>query len=221
MATVKYEWYTNKTWDGKIDAKFEDNLKRSRGSGNKAEFIQIQGCLLLESLKANIQDVGVELLFRLFSDFPAEHVSIILAQEKLGDYYLKKNNFDRAEHYLRIVVKYCKIQNSTGGTSGIADLKLAETIVKSMQPNKLEEAYLYVTKYPVANIKFNNSKFYYAELAAHVCDLLDKREEAKAFAKTAIQLSAEVRHPLNRYKIATENKNSVVQLPTLIEIKNK
>ena len=123
MATVKYEWYTNKTWDGKIDAKFEDNLKRSRGSSNKAEFIQIQGCLLLESTKANIQDVGVELLFRLFSDFPAEHVSIVLAQEKLADHYLKKNNFERAEHYYRNVVKYCKAQNSTGGTSGLADLK--------------------------------------------------------------------------------------------------
>ena len=144
MATVKYEWYTNKTWDGKIDAKFEDNLKRSRGSSNKAEFIQIQGCLLLESTKLNIQDVGVELLFRLFSDFPAEHVSIVLAQEKLGDYYLKKNNFERSVHYFRIVVKYCKTQNSTGGTSGIADLKLAETIVKSQQLEKLDEAYQYI-----------------------------------------------------------------------------
>ena len=220
MATVKYEWYTNKTWDGKIDAKFEDNLKRSRGSSNKAEFIQIQGCLLLESTKLNIQDVGVELLFRLFSDFPAEHVSIVLAQEKLGDYYLKKNNFERSEHYFRIVVKYCKTQNSTGGTSGIADLKLAETIVKSQQLEKLDEAYQYIIGYPVANIKFNNSKFYYAELAAHVCDLLNKKDEAKTFAKTAIQLSAEVRHPLNRYKSATENKNLAKQLPTLTEIKN-
>lgn len=220
MATVKYEWYTNKTWDGKIDAKFEDNLKRSRGNINKAEFIQIQGCLLLESTKLNIQDVGVELLFRLFSDFPAEHVSIILAQEKLGDHYLKQNNFERAEHYFRIVVKYCKIQNSTGGTSGLADLKLAETIVKSQQVEKLEEAYQYVIQYPFANFKFNNNKFYYAELAAHVCDLLDKKEEAKAFAKTAIQLSAEVRHPLNRYRSSKENKDLVKQLRTLTEIKN-
>ena len=221
MATVKYEWYTNKTWDGKIDAKFEDNLKRSRGSSNKAEFLQIQGCLLLESLRRNIQDVGVELIFRLFSDFPAEHVSIVLAQEKLADHYLKNNNLERAEHYFRIVVKYCKTQNSTGGTSGIADLKLAETIVKSQQQAKLEEAYQYVMEYPVANIKFNNSKFYYAELAAHVCDLLDKKEEAKAFAKTAIQLSTELRHPLSRYKSATENKDSAKQLPTLTEIKNR
>ena len=218
MATVKYEWYTNKTWDGKIDAKFEDNLKRSRGNINKAEFIQIQGCLLLESTKANIQDVGVELLFRLFSDFPAEHVSIILAQEKLGDYYLKLHNFERAEYYLRIVVKYCKTQNSTGGTSGLADLKLAETIVKSQQSKKLEEAYQYVIQYPFSNFKFNNNKFYYAELAAHVCDLLDKKEEAKSFAKTAIQLSVEVRHPLNRYKLAIGNKDLSNQLPTLNEI---
>ena len=220
MATVKYEWYTNKIWDGKIDAKFEDNLKRSRGSSNKAEFIQIQGCLLLESTKENIQDVGVELLFRLFSDFPAEHVSIVLAQEKLADHYLKKNNFEGAEHYFRIVVKYCKTQNSIGGTSGFADLKLAETIVKSLQHAKLQEAYQYVIEYPVANIKFNNNKFYYAELAAHVCDLLEKKEEAKDFATTAIKLSTEVRHLLNRYKTALGNLDIAKQLRTLTEIKN-
>ncbi len=218
MATVKYEWYTNKTWDGKIDSKFEDNLKRSRGNSNKAEFIQIQGCLLLESIKINIQEVGVELLFRLFSDFPAEHVSIVLAQENLGNYYLKQNNFERAEYYFRMVVNYCRTQNSTGGTSGLSDLKLAEVIVKSQQEKKLEEAYQYVIQYPAANIKFNNNKFYYAELAAHVCDLLGKTEEAKAFAKTAIQLSAEVRHPLNRYRSTKANKELVKQLRTLTEI---
>lgn len=82
---IKTEWYINKTWNEKIDSNFEDDLKRARGAGNKAEFLQIQGCCLLEHAQTNIQEVGLAILSRLLDDFPAEYLSVIVAQEKMGD----------------------------------------------------------------------------------------------------------------------------------------
>ena len=80
---IKTDWYTNKTWNGKIDSNFEDHLKRARGANNKAAFLQIQGCLLLENSQPNIQAVGLAILSRLLEDFPLEYSSILLAQEKI------------------------------------------------------------------------------------------------------------------------------------------
>lgn len=93
---IKTEWYINKTWNEKIDSNFEDHLKRARGAGNKAEFLQIQGCCLLEHAQTNIQEVGLALLSRLLDDFPAEYSSVIVAQEKMGDYYLRHAQFEKA-----------------------------------------------------------------------------------------------------------------------------
>ena len=37
-------------------------------------------------------------------------------------------------------------------------------------------------------LKFTEAKYYYAELAAHICDPMDKKEEATSFAKSALTL---------------------------------
>jgi hypothetical protein len=215
---TKDDWYKNKTWNGKIDSNFEDHLKHSRGAVNKANFLQIQGCILLDSTYKNIQEVGVALLSRLFEDFPLEHSSVIVAQEKLGDFYLRQNNFERAEYYFRMVNNYCNVQRSRSGTSAMADLKLAEAIVRSNQPDKLEETYQLVINYPVAGLKLNHHKFYYAELAAHVCDAINKKKEAMAFAKSAIALLNLVKPPLKGHKTYKIGNPSDGQFRTLIEI---
>jgi len=170
MKKASDDWYKNKTWNGSIDSRFEDGLKRTRNSSNKAEYLQVQGCYLLDSQQANIREVGINLLSRLFSDYPAEYLSILAAQEKLGDYYLQQKNIDQALHYFTMVMDHCAQQNSRTGSSGMADLKWAEAILKTNQPAKLEAAYQLVMQYPTALLKFNDAKFYYAELAAHICD---------------------------------------------------
>jgi len=185
---VKSEWYTNRTWNGMIDSKFEKYLKHTRNPANKADFMQIQGSLLLNSPQQNVQNVGVSLLTRVIEDYPTEHSSATLAQEKLGCYYLKQHDFKEAERNFRTVNNYCKQQNSRTGTSAIADLLLAETILKSNLPEKLQEAYQLVMDYPVALLKMMDVKFYYTELAAQVCDAFDKKEQAKEFAIAALAL---------------------------------
>ena len=215
---IKTEWYTNKTWNGKIDSNFEDHLKRARGAGNKAEFLQIQGCYLLEHGQTNIQEVGLALLSRLLNDFPAEYSSVIRAQEKMGDYYLRHCQYEKAARYYTIVNNYCAAQNSRSGTSNMTDLKLAETTLKSNKEDKLGEAYNLVINYPQALLKFTAAKYYYAELAAHICDAMHKKEEAAAFAKSALELLKIATVPLNTNISKANKKQTGRKLRTLSEI---
>jgi hypothetical protein len=218
MKKVKEDWYKNSTWNGNIDSNFEKNLKYTRGNCNKAEYLQIQGCLLLENLQSNMQEVGIALLSRLIEDFPQEHSSIILAQEKLGDYYLVQNNFQQAVHFLTLVTKYCTEQNSRGGTSGMADLKLAEALLKTNESSNLDQAYDLVIKYPVALLNSTAQKFYYAALAARICHLLHKKGEAIDFAKSAIAIAATIKPAAAGQKPTLASKLREVTLKTLEEI---
>jgi len=197
---ITEDWYKNKTWNGRIDSYFEDQFKRTRNNSNKAEYLQVQGCYLLNSPHANIQEVGITLLSRLFSDYPSEYLSVLTAQEKLGDFYLAKKNYAEAAGHFKIVTDHCSKQNSRTGTSSMADLKWAEAILKAGDAGKLEAAYQVLMQYPVQLLKLNDSKFYFAELAAHICEKLDKKEDATNFRERALALSTTTKHLVSRFK---------------------
>ena len=97
-------------------------------------------------------------------------------------------------------------------------LKLAETILRSNQTDKFEEAYQVVSDYPISNLIFNDSKFYYAELRTQLCDAMNKKAEAKEFAKTAIELSEITKPQFSRHKTVGLVIVSDRQLRTLEQI---
>ena len=100
----------------------------------------------------------------------------------------------------------------------MADLKLAEVLYKTNETINMEEAYIIVTKYPVALLKSTTHKFYYAALAARICHLLHKKEEAIHFAKTAIALTAILSPATGRQKPTTAGKQVLNTLKILEEI---
>jgi tetratricopeptide (TPR) repeat protein len=200
MRAAKDDWYRNRTWNGRIDSNFEDHLKRTRNNGNKAEYLQIQGCCLLHSTQANIREVGVALLLRVLSDYPAEYISVLVAQESLGDYYLAQKNYEQAAVFFKTVINHCNQQHSRKGSSNMADLKWAEAILKANRTNEMEAAYKLVMEYPVALLQLQQQKLYYAELAAHICQRLDKKEAAAAFAATAISIKGNHPSLVSRFK---------------------
>jgi len=214
------DWYRNSTWDRNIETDFEARLKRSRGAFHIAQYLRIQASYLLDSSDINVQLVGVRQMERLVNDFPTEEFSVIFGQEQLGDYYLKTGGFDKAEKYFRIVAEHYEIKKSRSGTSAKADLKLAETILTANWEEKFDEAYSLCKNYPVAELTFNNDKFYYAELVAHICDKLNKSEEAREFAKTAIEISKITEPQFYRHKTVGLVKASDKQLRTLEQIAN-
>lgn len=214
------DWYRNTTWNLNIESDFEARLKRSRGMFHKAQYLRIQASYLLESSDINTQLIGVEQMERLITDFQTEEFSVIFGQEQLGDYYLRIGNFEKSEKYFRVVSNYCDAKNSKSGTSGKADLKLAETILTANWIDKLDEAYTLCKKFPIAQLMFNNDKFYYSELIAHICDKLNKSEEAREFARTAINISKIMEPQFYRHTTIGLVKASEKQLRTLEQIAN-
>ncbi|MBS1635185.1 MAG: hypothetical protein JST26_04625 [Bacteroidetes bacterium] len=215
------DWYRNTTWDTNIETDFEARLKRSRGAFHKAQYLRIQASYLLDNSDLQIQLVGVRQMERLVTDFPTEEFSVIFGQEQLGDYYLRTGDFDKAEKYFRVVIDHYVNKNSRSGTSAKADLKLAETFLTANRTDKFDEAYKLCKNYPVSELTFNNDKFYYAELIAHICDKLNKREEAKEFAKTAIEVSKITEPQFYRHKTVGLVKVTDQQLRTLEQIANE
>jgi len=196
MAT---DWYRNKSWNTNISDDFEARLKRSRGTFGKAQYLKIQGLELLDTPNLGTQKIGVIHLLRVISEYPMEEMQVINSHEALGIYYFDKGNFEKAEYHLRIVVdRY--INNTRNGTSWTADLKLVEIILKTNQVDKFSEAYNYVINFPTSELSFNNQRFYHSELAALLCDKMNKRNEAKDYALKALEYSKIVTPDFARHK---------------------
>ena len=215
------DWFRNTTWNNTIEADFEARLKRSRGAFHKAQYLRIQAGYLLDNSNKNIQLVGLKLMERLISDFPTEDFSTVCGQEQLGDYYLKNGDCGKAEQYFRIVTDNYKNRKSRSGTSAMADLKLAETILITNQSDKFEEAYNICKDYPLNELTFNSDKFYYAELVAQLCNKMNKKEEAKEYAKTALEISTITEPQFTRHKKVGLVKLTDKQLRSLEQIANE
>lgn len=214
------DWYRNTTWDSNTEADFEARLKRSRGAYNKAQYLRIQASYLLGSSDKDMQQVGVRLMDRLIKDYPTEEFSTIFGHEQLGDYYFKSGDFEKAEKHFRLVTEHYIAKNTRGGTSATADLKLAETILTANWTKKFDEAYSLCKNFPLDNLTFNSEKYYYAKLTAQVCDRLNKKDEAKDYAMTAIEISKITEHQFSRHKTVGLVRATDKQLRTLEQIAN-
>jgi hypothetical protein len=214
------DWYRNRSWDSTIEADFEARLKRSRGACNKAQYLRIQASYLLDSPDKDNQLVGLRLMERLIKDFPTEEFSTIFGHEQIGDYFFDQGDFDVAEQQFRVVTDYYNKKQSRSGTSGIADLKLVETILTGNQTSKFEEAYKLCKEYPASELTMNSDRFYYATLAARLCDKMNKKEEAKQYAETAINLSKIKKPQFSRHKTVGLVNATDKQLRILEQIAN-
>lgn len=218
----KDDWYRNTNWNDQIESEFEARLKRSRGNFHKAQYLRIQASYLLDSSTTENQKKGIQLMKRVINDYPEETFSTIHGNEQLGDYYLKNGDYEQAEKYFRIVTNHYHA-NSRSGTTGLADLKLSETILLSDQEDKLEEAYeLSTSKFDETggDLGLNDQKFYYATLMANLCLRMGRIEDASEYANSALQLSTITEPQFSRHKtvgIINADKSTIDRLKKIKE----
>lgn len=161
-------WYKNKTWNGDIDSRFEKQLRYIRNETHKAEYLQVQGSLLLLNSSEKIQDVGLVLLGRLQEDHPTAYCQNLAAQEKLGDYFFKKKQYEKAAAYFKMVTVYCMQQQSRTNTSTMADLKWAKALYKTNDAAALPKAAELLQLFPVALLKTPEQKKFYDQLQLQI-----------------------------------------------------
>jgi tetratricopeptide (TPR) repeat protein len=63
------DWFRRSTWTDYDRDEFNARLKRSRGAGNKAQYLRLQAGHLAE---AGLHAAAIELLDRMFTEFPAK-----------------------------------------------------------------------------------------------------------------------------------------------------
>ena len=210
------EWYRNETWNETIATEFETKLKRARGDDSKAQYLELQGCTLLFVPDEKVHLIGINLLNRLFANYPSETLPVVGGYNALGVYYLKNKDWKQAEHYFRTVVSYLDIPFIQSPFRD-AKLKLAETLLHSENKVALSEAYDLIRTFPVDELMLNSQLFYFYNLAALVCDALNKKTEAKEYAGSALELASITEPQFSRHKTvglvqATEQQISMLQL---------
>jgi tetratricopeptide (TPR) repeat protein len=196
------DWYRNTTWDKETSELFETKLKRSRGAYHKAQYLRIQASYLLGSTDKELQTVGLELMERLIKEFPSEDFSTVFGKEQLGDYFFGNGDYKKAESYYRQVADHYKIGNR-GGTSGVADIKLVDTILELDQREKFDTAYKLLTEdfeKTGGNLSLNAERFFYARVLADLCDKLGKSDEARQYADKALEVAKITEPQFNRHK---------------------
>jgi tetratricopeptide (TPR) repeat protein len=102
------EWYRKKNWTLADKADFEIHLKRSRNIYNKAQYLRLQA-YELQHLTPPLYSEALELLERLFNDFPSEHQMASALLQK-AQCIQALHGFTEAIPYYRMVLEQQKIQ---------------------------------------------------------------------------------------------------------------
>lgn len=214
------EWFRNAIWDKEIEENFEVKLKRSRGAYNKSQYLRIQASYLLESEKFG--EVGEKLMKRLFAEFPEETFSVIFGHEQLGDYYFRRGQFDKAETEYKCVIDYYH-KKTRSGTTGLADIKLADLILMTGQKEKYNYAYFLITEdfeKSKGDISLNDSKYYYCLTRARLASKLGFNADSKEFARIALELSDITEPQFPRHKtvgIVKAKKEDIIELEKIVK----
>lgn len=103
------DWYRNTSWSNEIETAFREKLNRSRHLFHKAQYLRIQGYILLSSEDISYQEVGISLLNELLNEYP-DNKDVIFskfdAYVDLGDYYYTKEKWDLAYECYKNAIAY-------------------------------------------------------------------------------------------------------------------
>ena len=215
------EWFRNIEWNKEIEDAFDLKLKRARGDYSKAQYLRIQASYLLDS--EIYGEVGVVLMKRLINDYPNELFSVIFGHEQLGDFYFKAKQFDLSEQEYTHVVKYYH-NNTRSGTSGMADIKLADLILTTQQIEKYDFAYKLITRDFInskGELGLNDDRYYYALIRALLSYRLKMIKDAKEYATLALDLSNITEPQFPRHKNVGIVKAKEQERNELLEIIKK
>lgn len=203
----KHDWYRNTTWTEDIKDAFFSRLKRSKTTFNKAQYLRIQALYLQQTGKKENILGALKLLDILFSDCPeplglaSAHLQRAQCFEWLGDYDSALNAYRES----------IKAERTSRGIRVLAGLNFAWFVVRRGLTQHYDEA-LSSVEMNEPDFIFPYQQFMFFSVFAIIGDHYGKKENAKRFARNALDAMGKTESPLRYHKKVglVENPDKVV-----------
>jgi len=182
----KPEWYRRATWTEADREDFNARLKRSRGAGNKAQYLRIQAYHLAE---VGHHEGAIELLDRLFAEYP-ESIQIALGHAQKADSLAKLGQIEGAIDEFRTALQAeCEYR----GIRTNAWLDFGWLIVEKQLRNYYDEVSRVLQEFrQKGGLKFPALEYRYAAIQALLADARGDIGAARGFARQALAEAVKV-----------------------------
>ena len=180
----KTEWFRRTTWSDADQEDFNARLNRSRGAGNKAQYLRIQAAHLSE---AGHHAGAIELLDRLFARFP-ERIELAQAQAQKADSLAKMGQIESAIQEYRAALQ---TERDFPNVRTNAWLDFGWLVVKGQLTDFYQEVSQVLLEFrEEGDLKFPAIEYRYAAIQALLADARGEKGRAREFAKQAFAEAA-------------------------------
>ncbi len=192
------DWYRNRTWEEKTEKAFFERLNRSRSSFQKAQCVRIQALYLRKTGKKKHVRAALELLDLMLEKWPepfelaAAHLERAKCLESLGDCTAA------IESYRECV----KAERDNSGVKVAAGLQFAWFVVRRGLAECYDEAIAAMDSVKDHLLILPDYQFKFFAVISIILDHGGRAEEAKRFAKRALEAVEMKESPLRYHKKA-------------------
>ena len=181
---TKTEWFRRTTWSDADREEFNARLKRSRGAGNKAQYLRLQA---LHLGKAGHHPGAIELLDRMLAEFP-EKIQLAQAHSQKAASLAKMGQVEAAIEAYRASLQaerdFPNVRTNAWLDFGWLVLKMQLTPLYDEVAKVLGEFR------DERGLKFPAIEFRYATIQALLADARSEKQRAREFAQQALAEAA-------------------------------
>jgi tetratricopeptide (TPR) repeat protein len=183
-AMSKTEWFRRTTWSDADREDFNARLKRSRGVGNKAQYLRIQAGHLAD---AGLHAAAIELLDRLFAEFP-RRIELAQAHAQKADSLAKLGQLEAAIGEYRTALQ---TERDFPNVRTNAWLDFGWLVVERQLTDFYDEVSRVLQEFREEDgLKFPAIEYRYATIQALLADARSEKAQARKFAKQALAEAA-------------------------------
>ena len=186
------DWFRRSTWSAADQEDFFARLKRSRTTGNKAQYLRIQAVHLAE---AGLHTEAVKLLNLMFREYP-ERIQVAAAHRQKAECLVQLGQPDGAISEFRSSLQ-CQREFPNVETGGW--LEFPWFIVQCQLSDMYDEALSILEEFGAeSKLTFPEERYKYCTIRAIIADARNDMQTAKDFSNAALQ-NASSQHSGFRY----------------------
>jgi tetratricopeptide (TPR) repeat protein len=207
------EWFRRSTWGEADREDFNARLKRSRGAGNKAQYLRIQAGHLAE---AGNHAAAIELLDRLLSEFP-HRIELALAHSQRAASLANLGQCEAAIQEYRVALQ---TERDFPNVRTKAWLDFGWLVVERQLTDYYDEVSQVLGEFrEEGGLRFPATEYRYAAIQALLADYRGNKARAREFAQQALAEAAKEHSGFRRHPtvglVGSESNTFANRLMTL------